>query len=142
MALWQIFSFIGVGAIILEILIPSGFFLNFALAGFITAVISLFVNSIPALVVDFVILSFLSLILIRPLLLKSRRSDKDAEALDNMYIGKIVKVVEPVTKNSGTVSIFDERWDARLLNDEEEIPAGSEAKVVKSESLVLFVERV
>ena len=141
MALWQIFSFIGVGAIILEILIPSGFFLNFALAGFITAVISL-LNSIPALVVDFVILSFLSLILIRPLLLKSRRSDKDAEALDNMYIGKIVKVVEPVTKNSGTVSIFDERWDARLLNDEEEIPAGSEAKVVKSESLVLFVERV
>ena len=143
MALWQLFGIIGIAAIILEIVVPSAFFLNFAVAGFLTAIISLFVNSMQALIIDFVILSLLSILLIRPLLLGARKSDEKSKEIDNMYIGKTVKVVEPVTKSSGTVSIFEERWDARLNDPEaDDIPAGCEAKIIKTDSLILYVEKI
>ncbi len=141
MALWQIFSIAGVVAIILEITIPSGFFLNFAVAGFLTALISLYVSSITALVVDFIVISLLSIWLIRPLLVRTKDSD-NSSGLDNKYIGKTAKALETITKSSGAITIYDERWDARLLNDGEDIPAGSEVKIIKNDSLVLYVEKI
>ncbi len=141
MALWQIFSIIAVVAVILEIVIPSGFFLNFAVAGVLTALLSLFVNSWNALIIDFIILSLLSIWLIRPLLLRHRENKDNQTGLDGKYIGKTAKVTETVTKNSGTVTIYDERWDARIM-DGEDIPAGAEVKIVKNDSLILYVERI
>ncbi len=141
MALWQIFSIIAVVAVILEIVIPSGFFLNFAVAGVLTALLSLFVNSWNALIIDFIILSLLSIWLIRPLLLRHRENKDNQTGLDGKYIGKTAKVTETVTKNSGTVTIYDERWDARIM-DGEDIPAGTEVKIVKNDSLILYVERI
>ena len=61
--------------------------------------------------------------------------------MEGKYIGKIVKVIEPVTKFSGAITIYDERWEARVDSDEE-IPAGSEVKIVKYDSLVLTVEKI
>ncbi len=143
MEFWQMFGIVGLVALILEIVIPSGFFLNFAVAGFLTAITSFFVCSFYSLIIVFVVLSMLSILLIRPLLLKSRKADQKSEELENMYIGKIAKVVEPITKSSGTVTIFEERWDARLATeDAEDIPEGSEVKIIKSESLLLYVEKV
>ena len=141
MALWQIFSIIAVVAVILERVIPSGFFLNFAVAGVLTALLSLFVNSWNALIIDFIILSLLSIWLIRPLLLRHRENKDNQTGLDGKYIGKTAKVTETVTKNSGTVTIYDERWDARIM-DGEDIPAGTEVKIVKNDSLILYVERI
>lgn len=141
MALWQIFSIVAVVAVILEIIVPSAFFLNFAVAGVLTALLSLFVNSINALIIDFIILSILSIWLIRPILLR-RKDEKDKQTgLDDKYIGKIVKVTEPVTTNSGAVTIYDERWNARIESGDE-IPVGAEVKIVKNDSLVLYVERI
>lgn len=141
MALWQIFSIVAVVAVILEIIVPSAFFLNFAVAGVLTALLSLFVNSINALIIDFIILSILSIWLIRPILLR-RKDEKDKQTgLDDKYIGKIVKVTEPVTTNSGAVTIYDERWNARIESGDE-IPVGAEVKIIKNDSLVLYVERI
>ena len=56
------------------------------------------------------------------------------------YIGKIAKVVERVTKTGGVVSMYDERWNARCVKDEE-IEVGTEVKIIKNESLILFVEK-
>jgi len=141
MALWQIFSIVAVIAVILEIVIPSGFFLNFAVAGVLTAVLSLFVTSFNALIIDFIILSLLSIWLIRPLLMKSRAANVKKSELDDKYIGETAKVVETVTKNSGVITIYEERWDARTLG-EEDIPAGSDVKIIKNDSLILYVEKI
>ncbi len=142
MALWQIFLIIGVICIILEMIIPSMFFLNLSIAGFITAVISLFINDANMLTIDFIILSLVSIFLLRPLLLRTLKPSKDKETgIKSEYIGKIVKVTEPVTKYSGTITIYDERWDARVENDDE-IPAGTEVRIVKNDSLIMYVERV
>lgn len=142
MVLWQLYAIVGVVCIILEMIVPSMFFLNLAIAGFITAIISLFINNADMLTIDFIILSLVSLFVLRPLLLRTLKSSKDKETgISGDYIGKVVKVIEPVTKYSGAITIYDERWDARI-EDEGEIPAGSEVRIIRNESLVMYVERV
>jgi len=141
MEFWQIFSVIAVIALILEIVVPSAFFLNFAFAGIVVAVLSLFVPIWNVLIVSFIVLSLLSIWLIRPILLRKKDGKNYQTGLDGKYIGKIAKVTETVTKNSGTISIYDERWDARSQHGEE-IPSGSDVRIVRNDSLVLYVEQV
>ncbi|MBS6602983.1 MAG: NfeD family protein [Brachyspira sp.] len=142
MVLWQLYTIVGVICIILEMVVPSMFFLNLAIAGFITAVISLFINNADMLTLDFIILSLVSLFVLRPLLLRTLKSSKDKETgIEGDYIGKVVKVIEPVTKTTGAITIYDERWNARVDNDEE-IPAGSEVRIIRNDSLIMYVERV
>lgn len=141
MVLWEIFAVAGLGFVILEMLVPSMFFLNLALAGFITAILALFIKSWIILTFVFVVLSILSILLLRPILLKQKKSKEKGTGMEGKYIGQIVKVIEPVTKFSGAITIYDERWEARTENDET-IPAGSEVKIVKNESLILTVEKI
>ena len=93
------------------------------------------------LTVIYVILSILFILLLRPILLRNRESKLQETGMEGKYIGKIVKVIEPVTKFSGAITIYDERWEARVDSDEE-IPAGSEVRIVKYDSLVLTVEKI
>ncbi len=141
MVLWEIFAIAGLAFVILEMVVPSMFFLNLALAGFITAILALFIKSWIVLTFIFVVLSILSILLLRPILIKNKESKNQETGMEGKYIGQIVKVIEPITKFSGAITIYDERWEARTENDET-IPAGSEVKIVKNESLVLTVEKI
>lgn len=64
---WQIFVIAGIVSVIFEMVLPSMFFLNFAIAGFITAIISLFVTDLTVLTIDFAVLALLSIIILRPI---------------------------------------------------------------------------
>lgn len=140
MFLWQIYVIAGLLFLILEMAVPSMFFLNLAVAGFITALISLFVTSWIFLIVIFTVLSILSIVLLRPLLLRNSTKEQQT-GMEGKYIGKVVKVIEPIDKYSGAITIYDERWEARTDSDEQ-IPVGSEVKIIKYDSLILTVERV
>ncbi len=141
MVIWEIFAIVGLAFLILEMLLPTMFFLNLAIAGFITAIIGGFITNWITLSVIFVILSLLSIIFLRPILIKNKNTKEQETGVEAKYIGKEVKVIETVTKTSGAITIYDERWDARLIGDED-IPAGSMAKIVKNESLIMYVEKV
>lgn len=137
---WQILVLAGIIFLIIEIFTPVLFFLNFAIACFLTAILALFVSDWNILIPAFVILSAVFLIFLRPILMKSRNGDKKT-GVEEKYIGKIAKVTETVTSTSGVVTIYNERWDARS-NTGEEIPEGSEVKIIRNESLLLFIEKV
>lgn len=141
MALWEIYAISGLAFLILEMVVPSMFFLNLAFAGFITAIIALFIKSWIVLTFIFVILSILAILLLRPILVKQKEAKEKETGMEGKYIGQIVKVIEPITKYSGAITIYDERWEARVESDET-IPAGSEVKIIKNESLVLTVEKI
>ena len=141
MVLWEIYAISGLAFLILEMVIPSMFFLNLAFAGFITAIIALFIKSWIVLTFIFVILSILAILLLRPILVKQKEAKEKETGMEGKYIGQIVKVIEPITKYSGAITIYDERWEARVESDET-IPAGSEVKIIKNESLVLTVEKI
>ena len=139
MELWQIFSIVGFAFLILEMLTPSYFCLNFGIAAFFTAAAAVFVTNLTYIILIFAVLSLLLLVFFRPFLM--RKNTSDAPNPDNAYIGKIAKAVENIGADSGTVSIYDERCNSRTMNGEL-IEAGAEVKIVKLESLIMYVERV
>lgn len=141
MTLWEVYAIAGLIFIILEMAVPSMFFLNLAFAGFITAFIALWVSNWVALAVIFVVFSLLTVFCLRPILLRRRSTKEQETGMEGKYIGKIVKVIEPVGKYCGAITIYDERWEARCDCDEP-IPVGCEVKIVKYESLILTVERI
>ncbi len=141
MTLWQLFTIVGIVCLILEMVLPSMFFLNLAAAGFVTAIIAVYLHNWIYLTLIFVGLSIISILFLRPLLLRHKVSKEEETGMEGKYIGKIVKVKEPVSKSAGAISIYDERWEARCETDET-INAGEEVRIIKYDSLVLTVERI
>lgn len=139
MQLWQMLSIVGIVFVILELFIPSMFFLNFALAGFICSLISLFYNNIYGLIVLFCIFSFASFIFLRPFIMK--RFNKETETgMNSKYIGKIIKTDSDISDSAGVINIYGERWEARSDNGEF-IPKDSEVKIVRNESIIMYVSK-
>lgn len=138
---WMIYIIIAVIAIIVEILVPTLFCLNLAFAGIVTAIISIFWGSTYSLLLIFLVLSVLSIIFVKPILAKILKKEETTD-FNAQYIGKIVKCIEPIGLTKGAITIYDERWEARTEFDGEEIPVGSDVKIVKNDSLILFVEKI
>ena len=141
MEYWQLLVIAGVVFIIIEMLTPVLFFLNLALACFVTAVLAFYIFDWNILIPSFVAFSALFLLVLRPLLIKTKQNGNKKTGMEEKYVGKIAKVTETVTSKSGLVSIYDERWNARSESGEE-IPDGAEVKIVRYESLLLYVEKV
>ena len=139
--IWMIYVIISIIALVFEIFVPTLFCINFAFAGILTAIISIFWGTFYPLLWMFIIISCVSVVFIKPILQKLLKKETKAD-FNDQYIGKIVKTVEPVNTNKGSVSIYDERWEARVKDGCEEIPAGCDVKIVGNDSLILFVERV
>ncbi len=140
MVIWQLLVIIGLAFLVLEMFTPVMFFLNFAIAAFITAIASIFILNINFLMLFFVILALVLLLFLRPMLMNRKTSKEQTTGIENKYIGKTAKVIETITQTSGAISIYDERWEARIL-DNNEIPVGENVKIVKYDSLIMFVER-
>ena len=141
MVLWEIFAIAGLIFLILEMLVPSMFFLNLAVAGFITAIAAVWIANLVTLLILFAVLSILSIAFLRPILVKNKKDKEKETGMEGKYIGKNVKVIEPVGKFSGAITIYEERWEARTDSDET-IPAGAEVRIIKYDSLILTVERI
>ena len=139
MVLWEFIVICGIIFILLELFIPSMFFLNFAFAAFVTAVASLYITKMLSLVLIFFVFSFLSFAFLRPLLLK-RKSKEIETGVNDKYIGKKAKVIEEVTGENGAVSIYDERWNSRT-EDGSVIPVGTEVEIVRNDSLIMYVKK-
>ena len=143
MSYWEIFVIVAIAALILEMFTPTLFFLSIALAALLTAVVSLFGLNMTWLIVVCSALSVILLLFVRPWLKSLMHQEADSVEFKSEYIGKIVKVTEEITTSSGAISIYDERWDARLADEKaEKIPAGSEVKIVRNDSIILYVEKV
>lgn len=137
--MWQIFAVVGLICLILEMTIPTMFFLNFAVAAFITAACSIYIYEVTALIIIFATVSLISLLFLRPLLVKKTHKSQET-GIAAKYIGKTAKVIDTITPEKGAISIYDERWEARA---DHEIPTGKEVIIERNESLVMYVkERV
>ena len=140
MNLWQLLAVCGIGFLILEMFTPSMFFLNFALAAFITAGVSFCVKNPYLLAIIFVVLSFVSFIFLRPVIMKRFNKTKET-GINSKYREKIAKAEEEITDKSGVITIYGERWEARSENNSV-IPQGSEVKIIRNESIIMYVEQV
>ena len=137
MHLWELLGVVGIAFLILEMFTPSMFFLNFSVAAFICAVVSVFIKNPTILVLTFFVLSFVSFFFLRPILVKKFCKGKET-GVQSKYIGKVAKAEEDVTEFSGVISIYGERWEARS-EDGNKIPKGSEVKIIRNESIIMYV---
>ena len=77
---------------------------------------------------------------LRPILLK--RNSKDTETgMEGKYIGKTAKVTEEVTPERCVITIYGERWEARTEKGEV-ISAGAEVKILRNDSLIMYVTKI
>ena len=138
--MWQVLLCASLLFLLFEIFVPSVFFVNFALSAFICAGLSLYIHSIPVLIVIFCVIAILSLLTLRPYLLTKNVKKDIQSGIEAKYIGKTAKVVERITKNQGVISIYDERWQARSCDDNE-IEVGTVVEIISNESLIMQVKK-
>jgi len=139
--MWEFFVGLGFIFLIIEIFAPSMFCLNFAISAFICAIISLFITNITILTVTFSILAIFLIFTLRPILMKNLNDKKLKTGIESKYVGKIAKAIENIDKSNGTISIYDERWQARNI-EEGTIEKGSEVEIVSYESIVMYVKKI
>ena len=72
---------------------------------------------------------------------QTQTTKEQKTGMESKYIGQVVKVISPVTKTSGAITIYGERWEARTDGDSE-IAEGANVKIIRNESLIMFVEEV
>jgi len=139
MHLWEFIGICSIVFIVLEIFIPSLFFLNFAVAAFITALLSVFVKTPYILVLIFFVLSFVSFAFLRPILIKRTGNKKNETGIENKYIGQTAVAETDISKTNGVITIYGERWEARS-EDEQLIEKGNNVTIVRNESIVMYVK--
>ncbi len=143
MTVWQFCICAGLVFLIAEIFVPTTFFLSMSIGAFLTAIVAVWIISKSILIPAFAVFSLLSLLIFRPLLAKNRVDKKENETgIQGQYIGKKVKATSKIDSNSGSISVYGERWEARSANNDEEFAEGEEVEIVKNESLVMFVRKV
>ena len=141
MNLWQLWGILGIIFVITEMFTPFLFFLNLAIASFITAsIVYVFNIDFQVQLVLFSILSFACLLCIRPLLLKNKKSQAQT-GIDAKYIGKDAKVVRKINKEGGRISIYGEEWNAKS-HTEEEIEENEMVKIVSNDGLIMIVKKI
>ena len=140
MILWQMLTTCGIAFLILEMFTPSMFFLNFSLASFICAVLSLYTKNPYVLVIAFFIFSFVSFLFLRPIIMKKLNKSQET-GINSKYIDKMAKAETEITAVSGVISIYGERWEARS-EDGNVVPQGSEVKIVRNESIIMYVSKI
>ncbi len=141
MTIWQFCLCVGLAFLIAEIFIPTTFFLSMSIGAFVTALFAVWFVSKIVLIPVFAIVSLLSLLLLKPFLAKYRNHNAENETgVEGKYIGKKAKALTNINQNSGTISIYGERWDARTLENDE-IEENAEVTIVKNDSLIMYVKK-
>lgn len=130
---------IGIFLVILEFLTPTLFFLNLGIACFLVAVFAYLGFSQVIQAIIFLISSAVLLLFVKPIVQKFY--DKKSDISDK-YIGQTVKVIQKIDKFNGRITIYGEEWQAKAINEEDVFEIGDEVKIVKRESLVLYVEKI
>lgn len=138
--MWQIILGIGIVFLLMEIFVPSMFFLNFALAAFVCALVSYFCQNIILLILLFCVLSFVFIYTLRPLFLNKNKKEEKT-GMEEKYVGKTAKAAEQIDKNKGAISIYDERWQARTTDDTT-IEIDEIVKITGYDSLIMKVKKI
>ena len=137
MVAWQIFAGLCLLFLILEMVVPSMFFLNFSFGALLTAFIAPYIYNWTTLIIIFAAISLVSLIFLRPILMKKTITKSQETGINAKYIGKTAKVIETITPTSGVITIYDERWQARSQNT---IEVGKDVEIERNESLIMYVK--
>lgn len=143
--LWFLWLIIAILCLLLELTTGGFYILCFSIGAFITSIISL--TGIPFLYQFFIfcITSGLCIFLVRPTLNKlslRNNTGEDRKSNADAVVGKEGKVIETIESNeTGWVMVYGDQWKAKST-DGTKIEKGTQIKVIKRDSLTIYVEKV
>ena len=141
--LWLIWVIISIICLILELSSGDFFILCFAIGAAFAAIFAGCGASLTVQIIVFAILSALSLLLVRPALLKKiHKPHKERLSNAEAMIGQTGRVSEAIEAGGfGRVAIDGDDWKSVSL-DGSAIDKGVRVRVVKMDSIILTVEPI
>ena len=141
--LWQIWAVVAVVCLILELTAGDFFIICFSIGAVFAAITAAVGGGIYLQLIMFAIFTLISLFWVRPFAQRYLHKGEDnrvsnADALMNRQ----GRVVEPVKADSfGRVQIDGDIWKA-VTNEAQDIPEGTNVRVVGRESTIITVETI
>lgn len=141
--LWLIWVIISILCLILELSSGDFFILCFAIGAAVSAIFAGCGASLTVQIILFAIVSALSLLLVRPALLKKiHKPHKERLSNAEAMIGQTGRVSEAIEANGyGRVAIDGDDWKARSA-DGSAIDKDTRVRVVKMDSIILTVKPI
>ena len=141
--LWLIWVIISIVCLILELSSGDFFILCFAIGAAASAIIAGCGANLTWQIIIFAVISALSLLLVRPALLKKlHKPTKERLSNAEAVIGREGRVTQEIDANGfGRVAIEGDDWKARSA-DGSAIARDSRVRVLKMDSIILTVEPV
>ena len=141
--LWQMWAVIAVICLILELMAGDFFIICFSIGAVFAALVAAVGGGIYLQLLAFAIFSLISLFWVRPFAKRYLRKGEDSRVSNaDALLGRQGRVVEPVKADGfGRVQIDGDIWKA-VTNEQQDIPAGSNVRVVGRESTIITVETI
>ena len=141
--LWLIWIIISILCLILELSSGDFFILCFAIGAAVSAILAGCGLSLTWQIIIFALVSALSLLLVRPALIKKlHKPNKERLSNAEAMIGREGRVSEEIEANGyGRVAIDGDDWKA-CSTDGSELAKGTRVRVVKMDSIIVSVEPI
>ena len=142
--IWQIWAVVGFIFLLIEMMTPVTFYLSLAGASFFAGIAAyLYPDNTGVQVGAFVVFLPICYLAVKPFMDKKDK-EPQSTGLEAKYIGQNALVLKPIgvpdTNGVGEIKIYGEVWQAKSC-DGTEISQNTMVKIIKNESLVMFVEK-
>ncbi len=140
---WLIWVIVSIICLILELSSGDFFILCFAIGSAVAAIIAGCGASVTVQIITFAVVSALSLLLVRPALIKKlHKPNKVRLSNAEAMIGREGRVTEDIeTGGYGRVAVDGDNWKA-ISADGTAINTGTHVRIVKMDSIIATVEPV
>ena len=141
--LWLVWIIVSIICLILELSSGDFFILCFAIGAAVAAIFAGCGASLTLQIIVFAVVSALSLLLVRPALIKKlHKPHKTRLSNAEAIIGREGRVSDSIEANGyGRVAIDGDDWKARSA-DGSAIKKGAHVRVIKMDSIILTVEPI
>ena len=142
MHLWQLWAIVAVVCLILELTAGDFFIICFSIGAVFACLTDVLGGGIILQLIVFAIFTLASLFFVRPFAVRFlHKNEPNRVSNADALLGRKGRVVETVKADSfGRVQIDGDVWKA-VTNESQDIPEGSNVKVVSRESTIITVER-
>lgn len=139
--LWQTWAVVAVACLILELTAGDFFIICFSIGAAFAAVTAALGGGIYLQLVAFAVFTLISLFWVRPFAKRYLQKGGDSRVSNaDALMGRQGRVVEAIKANgSGRVQIDGDIWKA-VTDEDADIPAGANVRVVGRESTIITVE--
>ena len=141
--LWQMWAVIAVVCLLLELMAGDFFIICFSIGAVFTAFVAAVGGGIYLQLLTFAVFSLISLFWVRPFAKRYLRKGEDTRVSNaDALLGRQGRVVETVKADGfGRVQIDGDIWKT-VTNEVQDIPEGSNVRVVGRESTIITVETI